>query len=88
MSSAVQRGSDIKKRRVSVDEMHLATSLCCATIYAIIHKDLQMKQDCPLRFSRDLKTEQNERRVQNCQKMLPFHNKDPEGFFAILVAGD
>ena len=77
-SSAVLRDSDIKKRSVSVDQTHVATSLCRATIYAIIHKDWHMKQDCALWFSRDFKTEQNERRVQNCQKMLPLHNKDPE----------
>jgi hypothetical protein len=61
MSSAVQRDPSIKKWRVSVNEMHLATSLCPATIYALIHKDLHMKQDCALWHSRDLKTEQKQK---------------------------
>lgn len=44
--------------------MHLATSLCGATIYAIIHKDLPVKQVSSLWFSMDPKTEQKEKGAQ------------------------
>ena len=74
-----------ENRRVSVEQMHLATSLCRATLYAIINKDLHKKKVYAFWFSMDLKTEQKEGRVQNCQETLPLHNNDPQGFFARLV---
>jgi hypothetical protein len=47
-ASTVQHVSNIimEKRRITIDEMQLATSLCHATIYTIIHEDLKMKKVC------------------------------------------
>jgi hypothetical protein len=78
----------MEKRRVATDKLQLATSLCHATIHAIIHKDLKMKKVCTLWVSKDLNPKQRREMVQNCQELLALHNKDPEGFPARLVTGN
>jgi hypothetical protein len=47
----------MKNRRVAIDKLQLATSLCCAKIHAIIHKYLKMKL-CALWVSKDLNPKQ------------------------------
>ena len=79
----------IKKNRcITTDELQPAKSLCCATIYAIIHKHSIMKKVCAYWVPRDLKPQQKERRIQNCQELLALHSRDPEGFFVRAVTGD
>jgi hypothetical protein len=47
----------MENKRVAIDKLQLATSLYCATIHAIIHKDLKMKV-CALWVSKDLNPKQ------------------------------
>jgi len=54
-SSDVPCLSDImENRRVAIDKLQLATSLCHAKIHAIIHKDLEMRKVCALWVSKEL----------------------------------
>jgi hypothetical protein len=48
----------MENRRAATDKLQLATSLWCAKIHAIIHKDLKIKKVCALWVSRDLKPKQ------------------------------
>ena len=50
--SAVPCLSDMENSRVAIDKLQLATPLCCATIHAIIHKDLKMKKVCHSGFQK------------------------------------
>jgi hypothetical protein len=78
----------IENRRVIIDELQLATSLCCATIHAITKDNLKMKKICTHWAPQDLMPKQKERMMQNCHKLLAAHNKDPEGFFPRVVTDD
>jgi hypothetical protein len=77
----------MENRHLTMHELQLATSLCCATIRTIIHEDLKMKKVGAHWVPRNLTPEKKERRVQDCQELLALH-KNPEGFFARLVTGD
>lgn len=65
-----------ENRHVIIDELRLAISLCHATIHAIILVYLKTKKVRANWVTRDLMSEQRERRVLNCQQLLALHNKD------------
>jgi histone-lysine N-methyltransferase SETMAR len=75
----------MENRRITIDKLQLAKSLCRATIHAIIHEDLKMKKVCAHWVPWDLMPEQRE---QNCQELLALHYKDTKGLSSRLVTGD
>jgi hypothetical protein len=65
-----------ENRHVIIDELQLASSLCHATIHAMILVDLKTKKVRANWITTDLMSEQRERRVLNCQELLVLQNKD------------
>jgi hypothetical protein len=64
--SAVPCLSDITENScVAIDKLQLATSLCCATIHAIIQRFKNEEGLCTLGFKRS-QPQTKKRRVQNC----------------------
>jgi hypothetical protein len=79
-SPAAQRVSCVilENGHIILDGLQLATSLCNATIHAIL-ADLKTKKFRANWVRRDLTPERNERRVHHCQELLVLQNNDGRG---------